>query len=218
MNHAQSVPSCPSTEEIEERFNRVWPDLQSRAAAMSRRYAPDAEEAEAEALASMSANYVTAARKGRWLPPSMLAHYAAIRLRVGRTLVGNCVNDPLGAQCRIRNGATAHSMSHLLATSRFRSESPAMRKRLIEALTSNTRENPAERCATKLDWESFVQTQPARIQRVLTGLAEGHSRSDMAKALKVSTVRLTQLLDTVKLDVLEFFGECTPNFLRPVAA
>jgi hypothetical protein len=218
MIHAQSVPSYPSTEEIEERFNRVWPNLQSRAAAMSRRYAPDAEEAEAEALASMSANFVTAARKGRWLPPSMLAHYAAIRLRSGRTLVGNCVNDPLGALCRIRNGSTAHSMSNMLAASRFRSESSAMRNRLIDALTSNTRENPAERCATKLDWESFVQTQPTRIQRVLTGLAEGHARSDMAKAINVSASRLTQIMDRVKLDVFEFFGECTPDFILPIAA
>ena len=152
------------------------------------------------------------------MPPSMLAHFAAIRLRVGRTLVGNAVNDPLGALCRIRNKSKAHSFSHLLALTRGRNEPPAVSKRLVEALTSDVRECPLQHCMTKLDWQAFVETQPARIQRVLAGLAEGHARSDMAKAINVSAGRLTQLMDNVKLAVLEFFGEATPDFMRPAAA
>ena len=59
---------------------------------MSRRYAPEDEESESEALASMAANFTLAARRGKWLPPTMLGHFAAIRLRVGRTLVGSLLS------------------------------------------------------------------------------------------------------------------------------
>ncbi|MEI6236236.1 MAG: hypothetical protein WCT04_24535 [Planctomycetota bacterium] len=211
------VQSCPTSDEIESRFNVIWPELQSRAAAMSRRYAPDDEEAESEALASMAANFILAARRGKWLSPSMLAHYAAIRLRVGRTLVGNAVNDPLGALCRIRNKSTALTFSHLQALKRGRNEPPAMSKRLTEALTSSIRENPAECCATKLDWQTFVATQPERIQRVLTGLAEGYSRLEMAKLIGVSACRITQLMDRVRLSLTEFFADADPEYAQPVA-
>ena len=209
--------SCPSSEEIENRFNAIWPELQSRAAAMSRRYAPENEEAESEALASMAANFVTAARRGRWLPATMLAYYAATRLRVGRSLVGNAVNDPLGALCRIRNKSKALMFSQLLARKRGRHESPEMSKRLVEALTSDVRENPAERCATKLDWQTFVATQPERIQRVLAGLAEGFSRKEMAKLIGVSQCRITQLMDRVRLSLTEFFADADPEYAQPVA-
>ena len=218
MNHTQTAPSCPSKEAIEARFNAIWPELQSRAKAMSARYFPHDEEAESEALASMAANFTLAARRGKWLQPTMLGHFAAIRLRVGRTLVGNAVNDALAEQCRIKNKTSALSFSHLLALQRGRNAPPAISKRLIEALTCNVRDNPFERCATKLDWAAFVATQPARIQRVLAGLAEGCSRMEMAKAINVSAGRLTQLMDNVKLAVLEFFGDSTPDFMRPVAA
>jgi len=207
MNTKPVVQSCPTSEEIENRFNAIWPELQSRAVAMSRRYAPDDEESESEALASMAANFTLAARRGKWLLPSMLAHYAAIRLRVGRTLVGNCVNDPLSVLCRIKNKSTALTFSHLLAVKRGRNEPPAMSKRLTEALTSSIRENPAECCATKLDWQTFVATQPERIQRILAGLAEGYSRLEMAKLIGVSACRITQLMDRVKLSLVEFFAE-----------
>ena len=72
MNTENVTPSCPTSEEIENRFNEIWPELQSRAAAMSRRYAPDDEEAESEALASMAANFTLAACRGKWLKPTML--------------------------------------------------------------------------------------------------------------------------------------------------
>ena len=219
MNTEQAVPSCAITEEmIEARFNEIWPELQSRAAAMSKRYAPDDEEAESEALSSMAANFVTAARRGKWLPATMLGYFAATRLRVGRTLVNNCVNDPLGALCRIRNKSTALTFSHLLAAKRGRNAPSAMSKRLAEALTSNIRENPAERCATKLDWASFVQTQPDRIQRVLAGLAEGFSRKEMAKLIGVSQCRITQLMDRVKLSLSEFFADADPEFTPSATA
>ncbi len=218
MNTDQAVMPCPTPEEIENRFNEIWPELQSRAAAMSRRYAPDDEEAESESLASMAANFTLAARRGKWLPATMLAHYAAIRLRVGRTLVNNAVNDPLGALCRIRNKSTAHSLSRLLVTGKRRCESPAMAKRLAVALTSDIRDNPAERCAVKLDWQAFVQTQPERIQRVLAGLAEGYSRLEMAKLIGVSACRITQLMDRVKLSLVEFFADADPEYAQLVAA
>ena len=218
MNIEPSVHSCPTSEEIENRFNEIWPELQSRAAAMSRRYAPDDEEAESEALASMAANFTLAAHRGKWLPPTMLGHFAAIRLRVGRTLVGNAVNDPLGALCRIRNKSTALSMSHLMAQKRGRNALSAMSKRLTEALTSSIRENPAECCATKLDWQTFVATQPARIQRVLAGLAEGYSRMEMAKLIGVSQCRITPLMDRVKLSLAEFFVDADPASTQFAAA
>jgi hypothetical protein len=218
MNHSQNVPSTPSTSEIETRFNAIWPELQSRAKAMSRRYSPDEDEAESEALASMSANFVNAARKGKWLPPTMLAHYAAIRLRVGRTLTGNAVNEPLSALCRIRNKSSVVSLSDVRKRRRDHGSTPTHGQRLADVLTSNIRENPFERCATKLDWAAFVATQPSRIQRVLAGLAEGFSRKEMAHLIGVSQCRLTQLMDRVKLAVLEFFGDTTPDFMLPAAA
>ena len=105
-----------------------------------------------------------------------------------------------------------------MAQKRGRNAPPAMSKRLTEALTSNIRENRAERCATKLDWASFVQTQPDRIQRVLTGLAEGFSRKEMAKLIGVSQCRITQLMDRVRLSLIEFFADADPEYAQLVAA
>ena len=53
---------------------------------------------------------------------------------------------------------------------------------------------------------------------VLAGLAEGFSRKEMAHLIGVSQCRLTQLMDRVKLAVLEFFGDSTPDFMLPAAA
>ena len=218
MKPEQSALVCPSSEEIESRFNVIWPELQSRAEAMSKRYFPNDEEAESEALAAMAANFILAARRNKWLSPSMLGHFAAIRLRVGRTLTGNCVNDPLSTQCRIRNKSKAFSFSHAFALRTKRNAPPELTQRLVEALTSNVRENPAERCATKLDWQAFVKTQPARIQHVLAGLAEGYNRKEMAQRIGVSSCRLTQLMDGVKLSLIEFFAEADVELVRSAAA
>ena len=218
MKPEQAAIVCPCTEEIESRFNVIWPELQSRAEAMSKRYFPNDEEAESEALASMAANFILAARRNKWLSPSMLGHFAAIRLRVGRTLTGNCVNDPLSAQCRIQNKSKTFLFSHAFAVRPKRAAPAELTQRLVEALTSNVRENPAERCATKLDWQAFVKTQPERIQRVLAGLAEGCSRKEMAQQIGVSACRLTQLMDRVKLSLTEFFADADPEFVRHVAA
>ncbi|MEI6233312.1 MAG: hypothetical protein WCT04_09680 [Planctomycetota bacterium] len=218
MKSEQPVNVCPSNEEIETRFNTIWPELESRAKAMSQRYKPDAEEAEAEALASMAANFVTSARRGKWIPPTMLAHFASARLRVGRQLTGNAINDPLSAQCRIFKKANALHISRLFAPRRSHALPSAMAKRLVDLLTSDIGEDPAVRVALRLDWAAFMDTQPRRIRQIINGLAEGRQRNEMAKRINVSPGRLTQIMDGVKLAVLEFFGEATPDFFQPVAA
>ena len=81
--------SCTvSPSEIEQRFDAVYPELDSRANRMGRRYR-DPEEAAAEARAFMWSDFVNAARKGRWLRPGDMAFYAAKRLRAGRALTDN---------------------------------------------------------------------------------------------------------------------------------
>ena len=152
------------------------------------------------------------------MPPSMLAYFAAIRLRVGRTLVGNTKNEPLSALCRIRNKSKAYSFSHVFALRPQHAAPPELSQRVTKALTSSIRENPFERCATKIDWAAFVATQPERIQRVLAGLAEGSSRKEMAELIGVSQCRMTQLMDRVKLSLAEFFADADPECARPIAA
>jgi hypothetical protein len=211
MNTTATASDSPSEVQLETRFNVIWPELQSRAKAMSRRFYPDDEEAESEALASMSANFTLAARRGKWLPPSQLAHYAAIRLRVGRSLTGNCINEPLSVQCRIHKKANVIAFSHAFSPRRSHALPIAIVQRLVNALTSDESENPATRVATRLDWASFLETQPTRIQLVLTGLAEGYSRKEMAERIRVSPGRLTQIMDNVAKDAAEFFPDSAPK-------
>ena len=199
-----STSTCTvSPSEIERRFDAVYPEIDSRAARMGRRYR-DPEEAAAEARAFMWADFVGAARKGRWLRPGDLAFFAAKQLRCARTLTGNSVRDALSPQTRARR-----RFQVLAIPARGPGPRGGVRARasdeIIEALTTNAREGVPCIVATRLDWRDFLDRLPRRTVRIVSMLAEGHKRKAVARRVGVTPGRLTQILDPVERDAVAFF-------------
>ena len=201
-NAVVQVAIPPSPHEIEVRFESLYPEIESRARRMSRRFR-DPEECQAESVAFMWLDFANAARDGKWLAPSRLAHYAALRLRSGRKLTDNSFRDAMSSQSQVRRHFCVLPFPARHPKPRRANEVPAA-DQFIEAIPVTRREDTLDRIATKLDMQVFLSRQPQRVVKILALLVEGYRRIDAARVVGLSPGRVSQVLDAVERDLLDF--------------
>ena len=168
----ESSETCLS-QEHNETFTAMLPELQSRAHAMSKRYSRS-EDAAADALAAMYMNHTQAIKKNKRLNPSDLAWAAHHHLRT-RSLVTR-------REYPSRN-APPVSLDDVEVT-----------RQIGAALSTCERHSPFERCRLRVDWQQIMEKLPTRLQQIAYGLAIGRSKAEIAVELRISRCRVTQLL------------------------
>lgn len=196
-----------SHQAINTHFESIFPELESRLTALSKRFA-EPDEARSEMLAASWLNHQSKARRtGELLPASLLAHFAWRRHLSGRVQCGYSTRDVLAPQTFRANRARVVSFAQL-STSKLRHRlDDKTAARVTQALCSSEHERPPVLVARKLDWLAFAVTLPWRLRKILTGLSVGESKTALAKALGISPGRLSQLLDVLAQRIREFFGD-----------
>ena len=78
--------------------------------------------------------------------------------------------------------------------------------RIVSALSTNEHEQPDVRAQVRLDWGALARQLPERLRKILRWLAIGASKTWIARRLKITNGRASQLLDKLGREVLSFFG------------
>jgi hypothetical protein len=198
----------PSQQEIEERFRSLYPELLSRACAIAA-HERDPEEAVAEIMGFSWWNYQQAALRGRWLSPGQLAWVAMQRVRGEACSLGSprSSTDVMAPACQRRRRANVIPLSSL---SERCAEDPC-RKRFGEVIGQGQR-NPADEAATRIDWKALRADLPGRLRCVLDGLVAGRGTSEIAKRMRLSPARISQLKQELGAAVVGFFSSTLPDW------
>ncbi|MCY3017583.1 MAG: hypothetical protein NTW87_00930, partial [Planctomycetota bacterium] len=77
---------------------------------------------------------------------------------------------------------------------------------ITDALTASEHERPDVRAAVRLDWAAFARQLPARLRKIVRWLAIGASKTWIARRLKVTNGRVSQLLTVLAQEIQSFFG------------
>lgn len=212
---AQTVPEVPSDAVIQSRFMAMYPELQSRATAIGRSInRRDPEDAAAEVIAAMWANFRQAAQRHRWLNAKQLAWAAMAYVKGGRSIAGSSTTDVCATGTALMGRATVLPLSAFTHQQTDAWRTPTtdrLQKDFDKAVSGRWRESPADRCATKLDWAAFATTLTPRRRSVLHGFARGDRPGEMAKRLEVSAGRISQVSVELQDKVLEFFSHDVPT-------
>ncbi|MGD0089948.1 MAG: hypothetical protein ABSE73_08515 [Planctomycetota bacterium] len=191
-------------------FEMIYSELASRIAVLARRF-PDQEEAGGEMMASAWVNFRSVARRrGVFIHPGLLAWVSCVRLRAGRLMAGSSVQDVHAPAAQALGRARLFHLSLLSSSKRRQVISDSTVEHIVTALTTDEREQPCIRAATRLDWAAFMHTLPNRLRRILRGLVVGDSKGLIARRLGISNGRLSQLLDVLAQEITTFF---TPELL-----
>ncbi|HLX68486.1 MAG TPA: hypothetical protein VKV04_02560 [Verrucomicrobiae bacterium] len=196
--------------DIATAFESLLPELERRLNLNARRYT-DAAEAFQEMLASSWVNFQQKAKHGSLLNACALAWIARIRLQAGRVLCGYSAADAL-AEKTVRSGRSrVLSLSQMTTTKPRWKLAPGEIRRITLALSSCEHARPLDRAAVRLDWAALAERLDRRLRVILEGLAVGESKSSLAKILKVTCGRISQLLAVLKREIVSFFGENLPD-------
>jgi len=195
------TPAVPLDEEIKSRFESMLPELNSRIRACIFNL-PDREEAGAEMMAHTWVNFRQAARNDRWLSAGQIVWVAWQAVRSGRTQHSS-VRDIHSPLCQKRGGFSVAHLSHYRPQAQR--QSPPGGRRFASVLASD-RNNPADEAAVRIDWHVLHERLPRRMQEVLRGIVMGESGKNLAKRLRLSAARITQLKDELAVRIAEYFG------------
>ena len=199
----QQPETVVSDAEIEATFLEILPELQSRIDGCASK-SPDSEEIGAEMMAHAWRNYQQAARNGTLLHPGLLVWVAWNAVRSGRRLCGSSCVDVHAAQCQRRKRSFVIHISSLVAPQQKGDVHARVRASFSECISQGYRD-PADEAAAKIDWEALRDGLSNRLQRVLDGFAIGDRKGELARRLKLSPGRITQLKDELGIRVMEFF-------------
>lgn len=192
--------AVPSDVEIAERFNLLMPELLHRGRLAAARE-KDRTEALQEFVAFSWANFLSAAQRGRWFNAAQLSWYAAKRIRMGCALGSSrTVSDVLAPG--YRRGGVKRVVS-LSALSNNRGDD-RLQTRFDEAIV-HRQPSVLDTVAAKLDWTAVRTVLPDRQRRVLDHLVIGRTPSEIAKLMRVSAARITQLKGDLAQSVMAFF-------------
>ena len=201
----------PTAAVIEAKFLDVYPELESRARRIARSFRRAIrDDIQAEVIASAWLNFVQAAKTGRWLNGLQLGWAAWQFVRAHRSVAGSSSTDVMAQQTQQRGRATVHSIASFLRPNPDDSKKPdadRLQRDFDIAIGGRWRESPADRCATKLDWEALGSELQPRLKEVLHGYSRGDRPGEIAKNFNVSPCRVTQLTERLRTEVLEFFGQ-----------
>jgi hypothetical protein len=191
-------------------FEKLMPELERRLHLNARLY-PDHDEAFSEMLAGSWINFAQKAKRGVLLNACALAWIARIRFQAGRVICGFTTADALGEKTAQLGRSRVMLLGELTATKPQWKLAPSEIRRITMALSTSERERPVNRAAIRLDWASLAERLDLRLRQVLEGLVIGDNRTALAKKLKVSASRITQLIRDLKREIVAFFGENLPD-------
>ena len=191
---------------ITAHFNSIYPELKSRLNCLSRHF-HEPEEAFSEMLASCWRNLLSKfQRTGILLSASALAFIAHKRHASGRVISGYSNCDVL-ADNTFRSGRVrVVSFAQMTTTNKAHALDDSTVKRITAALSLSERESPANLAAVRIDWRELCRRLDPRLRRIVEGLSVGEKKAKLAKQLKISAGRLSQLLVDLAKAIVEFFG------------
>ncbi len=177
-------------------FETIVPEIQARSARHYSRYpAERREEAVQESVCAAWALYESAVRRGNYrFTPCTLAFYANKSVDEGRKFGGGTIRTD------------ALDRSHV----GFDDLDADGQSRIAEAIIQ--RQTPVfDQARIRIDWPQFLRLELAERERdVVTKLAEGWKRVEIATYLGVSPARVTQILGEIAESYVEMFG--VPGF------
>ena len=179
-----SVPAQLDRPSSNDGFLAIFPSIVRHVHFVFRRLPPaDREEVEAEAVAAAFRSYVRLKELGKDPAafPTMLAYFAALRVKMGRRVGGRRdTQDVLSYRAQKRRGFRVISLD-------------AKEARLAEALRDDTRTPIPEQVAFRVDFPAWLRTMRARDRQMALALASGDQAKQVARQFKLSASRVTQL-------------------------
>lgn len=162
----------------------------------------DAEELIQDAVAIAAASLVSLSARGKRVTPGNVAHYAVLKVQSGRRSYGTSSTDPLHPCAQLKGHSRLHSLDEPAPTSLEYGE-PISLGELIGGET----EDPATRCARKLDWQGFAERLDERSRAIIISLLEGQPLDALSTVFGVSPSAIRQTRDKLAGKLREFMGE-----------
>jgi hypothetical protein len=193
-----SVPAKLDRPSSNDGFLAIFPSVVRHVHFVFRRLSPaDREEVEAEAVAAAFRSYVQLKEQGKdpTVFPTMLACFAALRVKQGRRLGGRRdTRDVLSYRAQKSRGFRVISLD-------------AKEARLAEALRDDTRTPIPEQVAFRVDFPAWLNTMRARDRQMVLALASGDQATEVARRFKLSAGRVTQLRQEWQREWQIFHGQ-----------
>lgn len=117
--------------------------------------------------------------------------------------------DVLSPGCQRRRRANVISLSAFDEGLR-----PGRLQHRFDEVIIEGQRNPADEAAVRIDWQALRTALPGRLRRVLDGLAIGRGTSEIAKRLRLSPARVSQIKADLASAVAGFFGDALPGWTR----
>lgn len=158
------------------------------------------EDAISEVIANSLLAYVRLVERGRaeqatW---SSLARYAICHFRAGRRVGAKLnVRDVCSPACRSRKGVRVERLD------RYDEQHGAWHELLVEDRTCT----PSELAASRIDFDTFLNSLSHRNRRIAETLASGESTSEVGQIFQLSKARVSQLRSELLRAWQDFQGE-----------
>ena len=196
-------------EKAQDQFVEMLPEVERRARLTFRELDVEGrEEAVSEVVAHCWRNYMHCASDKRAVPASSLAHYAMLGVKSGRSFAGQSSLDVLSPRTKLLGRVSVESLDGARANQGVGGEGTGWWDRSETREDRRLWERPPERVRVKHDYGGFLSNGLVNSQEKLTFnlLAEGHSTSEIAEHLQVSSPRVCQLKHSLAEKLLDFFG------------
>jgi hypothetical protein len=161
----------------------------------------DAEELLQDATAIAAKLIHSAEEAQKQVTPGNIAYYTLQIVKSGRRSTGSSATDVM------QPGTQLQGRSHLVSLDEPVSESADNEAFTLHDALASEHEDPAVRAARKLDWEAFIETQPARNRAILRCAATGEPLTKVAKAHRVSRSTLQDNKNALAAEIKGFMGE-----------
>ena len=159
----------------------------------------DAEELIQDALAIAAQMLEALEQAGKQVIAKSVAYYAIQRLKCGRRSYGDRRADVYGAGCQLDGRCVVVSFEQSVAME------DGDELTLGESLASRC-DDPSMMAGREIDWNELEDVLDNRKRGVIAALNEGHGTDTIAKALKVSSPRVTQIKREIGEVITEQWG------------
>lgn len=168
-------------------FEAMMPVIDTYAKIAFRHLNPEArEEAVEEVLCNACCAYarLVELNKADLAYPRVLARFGVAQTREGRKVGGRLnIHDVMSPYCRSRKKVVLEQLDT------YDPEEDCWQEVLLE----DRRAGPAETAAIRVDFPSWLQVLPSRMQKIATFLAQGETTTAAAEEFGVSRARISQI-------------------------
>ena len=159
----------------------------------------DAEELVQDALAIAAQMLQALEDAGKQVIAKSVAYYTIQRLKCGRRSHGDRRADVYGAGCQLDGRCVVVSFEQSVTME------DGDELTLGESLACRS-DDPSMMAGRDIDWNELESVLDARKRGVIAALNEGHGTDTIAKALKVSSPRVTQIKREIGGVIIEQWG------------